>query len=107
MRISIQKCKASGSASWIYRLRMKDNDRKRYEHTEQPNIQCNDLVDNNCDEGQPCWDTIRKVFCCASAGHFKRVPRLKYPQKHFQATNFSCDFSLVIVGQMRSRSMAQ
>ena len=67
MRISIQKCKVSGSDSWIYRLRMKDNDRERYEHTEQPNIECYDLVDDNCDQaaddGQPCWDTIRKVFC--------------------------------------------
>jgi len=66
MRISIQKCKVSGSDSWIYRLRMKDNDRERYEHTEQPDIECYDLVDDNCDQaaddGQPCWDTIRKVF---------------------------------------------
>ena len=63
MRISIEKCKVIGSASWIYRLRMKDNDRKRYEHTEHPNIECYDLDDNNCDDGKPCWDTIRKVFC--------------------------------------------
>ena len=93
MRISIQKCKVSGSASWIYRLRMKDNDRKRYEHTEQPNIQCHDLVDNNCDEGQPCWDTIRKVFCGGSAGHSKRFPRLRYhfrpPKNTFKQRTFS------------------
>ena len=43
---------------------MKDNDRKRYEHTEEPNIQCFDLNGINCNDvsGMPCWDTIRKVF---------------------------------------------
>ena len=64
MRISIEKCIVNGSNSWIYRLTIKDNDRKRYEHTEEPHIQCFDLNGINFNDviGIPCWDTIRKVF---------------------------------------------
>ena len=130
MRISIQKCKVIGSASWIYRLRMKDNDRKRYEHTEHPNIECYDLIDNNCGDGQPCWDTIRKVFCfvefnvpliarihCKSGCknlfgiHSDRgYLMILIAAKHIQVKNLHFVFSLVMSGvrePVRSRSMAQ